>query len=79
MKKIVIPKNFAKECFKKLTELEDEFYAKVEELEKVMQKVVGDDEVEFFWMGEGFVGIGTPSNSDKMDLVDRFKWEDDNV
>jgi len=53
----------------KLREAESRFFKEVRIIEKQMQKELGDEELEFFWVDGEPVGIGTPSNPKKMKLI----------
>jgi hypothetical protein len=68
---INIDKKKLKEYFDDLSAIEDVFFEDVENLEKEMQEEFDCEYIEFFWQGEGFVGIGTPSCPGKMKLVAR--------
>lgn len=62
----------SKKYFKALSALEDEFYEKVQQLEKVMEKETGIDGIQFFVGCDGhYCGIGTPAEPRRMPLIHR--------
>ena len=51
--------------FKRLSQIEDTFYDKVQALESEMKKECGDD-IEFFWVEGNIVGIGNEDRTMKL-------------
>jgi len=55
-----------KPYWKKLQDLEDEFYGQVGILEKEMQQKIGIEDLEFFQCDGDYVGIGNYSRTIKL-------------
>ena len=55
-----------KKYHNKMVRLEDDFFVAVERLSEKMRKEVGIEDLEFFILHEGYVGIGNASRTMKL-------------
>lgn len=73
--KIIMP--FVKDMIKS----QSKYFKEISEIEKRMQKKVGDKDIEFFWVDGEIVGVGTPSCPEKMKLLhisfDELHYDDE--
>lgn len=68
--KIIRPdKKIIKPFVEEVIELRNRHFKEIAEIEKRMQKKIGDKDIEFFWVDGEIVGVGTPSCPKKMKLL----------
>ena len=52
-----------------------EYFKKILKIQSKIQEEFKDKDIEFFWVDGEIVGIGTPNNSKKMDLIHDIEFE----